>query len=175
MDLRGSRSRRALLVWPAVLALPGCGFRAVYATSDAGDSPAEKGLGAIAVALIPNRSGQLLRQALQARLERESGLPKKFDLAVAYGIAGEGISIQQDTTTTRMRYIGTAQWTLFARDPARSTVTSGTARSVDGLNTFDQQYFAQDLETETLQRRLAEALAQSITLQLASYFSKFPV
>jgi LPS-assembly lipoprotein len=168
-------SRRALLVGPIVLALPGCGFRPVYATSDSGDSPAEIGLSTVAVGLIPNRTGQLLRQALQARLERESGKPKKFDLQVGYGIGGEAISIQQDTTATRIRIIGQANWTLMTRDVARSTVTSGTARAVDGLNTFDQQYFAQDLETETVQRRVAEALADRITLQLASYFAKHPV
>jgi LPS-assembly lipoprotein len=54
-------------------------------------------------------------------------------------------------------------------------VTSGFARSVDGLNTFDQQYFAQDLEFETVQGRIAEALAERITAQLATWFLKHPV
>ena len=90
-------------------------------------------------------------------------------------ISGEAISIQQDTTSTRVRLIGRAAWTLIRRDATRATVTSGNARSVDGLNTFDQQYFAQDLETETVHRRLAEALADQITLQLASYFVGHPV
>jgi LPS-assembly lipoprotein len=157
------------------LVLPGCGFHPVYATSDSGDSQAQVGLGAVAVGLIPNRSGQLLRQALQARLDRESGLPKKYDLSIGFSISGESISIQQDTTATRVRVIGRAAWTLTTRDATRATVTSGNARSVDGLNTFDQQYFAQDLETETVQRRIAEALADQITLQLAAYFVRHPV
>ena len=55
-----------------------------------------------------------------------------------------------------------------------ATVTTGRARAVDGLNTFDQQYFAQDLETETVQRRIAEAVADQITAQLATYFDKHP-
>jgi LPS-assembly lipoprotein len=175
MGPRTGLPRRAVLAWPIALVLPGCGFRPVYATSGSGESPAQAGLGAVAVGLIPNRSGQLLRQALQARLNRESGLPKKFDLAVGYTISGESISIQQDTTSTRVRLIGRAAWSLTTRDATRATVTSGNARSVDGLNTFDQQYFAQDLETETVHRRLAEALADQITLQLASYFAGHPV
>ena len=55
------------------------------------------------------------------------------------------------------------------------TVTTGRARAVDGLNTFDQQYFAQDLETETVLHRVAEELANQITMQLATYFDKHPV
>ena len=43
---------------------------------------------------------------------------------------------------------------------------------MDALNIFDTQYFAADLENEAVQRRLAEALADQITMQLAAYFRK---
>ena len=59
--------------------------------------------------------------------------------------------------------IGNANWTLIAQDPARTRLTSGSAKAVDGLNIFDAQYFAADLENEAVQRRLAEALADQIT------------
>ena len=68
--------------------------------------------------------------------------------------------------------IGTATWTLIAQDPGRTRLTSGSAKAVDGINIFDTQYFAADLENEAVQRRLAEALADQITLQLAMYFRK---
>jgi LPS-assembly lipoprotein len=84
------------------------------------------------------------------------------------------LGLQSDTTTTRVRFLGHASWTLATRDAARATVTTGSARAVDGLNTFDQQYFAGDIETETIERRLAEALAEQITTQLAAYFDKHP-
>ena len=43
---------------------------------------------------------------------------------------------------------------------------------MDGYNVIDNQFFAADLENEVVQRRVAEALADQITLQLASYFAK---
>jgi LPS-assembly lipoprotein len=49
-------------------------------------------------------------------------------------------------------------------------LTSGTARAVDGYNVIDQQYFASDLESEAVQRRMVEAIAEQITLQVAMYF-----
>jgi len=42
------------------------------------------------------------------------------------------------------------------------------------LNTFDQQYFGQDIETETVNRRIIEEMAEQITTELAIYFDKHP-
>ncbi len=169
-------SRRTLLGWPALLALPGCGFHPLYASGAAGSGPARQGLGLIAVAIMPERPGQLLRQALQARFDHgDAPAAKRFDLSVAFAFSPEGLAVQHDTTVTRMRFIGLATWSLVTRDAARGTVTSGRARAVDGLNTFDQQYFAQDLETETILRRVTEEVANQITVQLATYFDQHPV
>ncbi len=167
--------RRNLLGWPVLLTLPGCGFHPLYAANGSESGPARTGLGLISVAIIPNRPGQLLRQALQARFDHgDAPAAKRFDLSVSLGIEVEGLGLQSDTTTTRVRFLGHASWTLATRDAARATVTTGSARAVDGLNTFDQQYFAGDIETETIERRLAEALAEQITTQLAAYFDKHP-
>jgi LPS-assembly lipoprotein len=38
------------------------------------------------------------------------------------------------------------------------------------VNIFNEQFFAADLENETVQRRLAEQIADQITIQLAAYF-----
>ncbi len=40
------------------------------------------------------------------------------------------------------------------------------------LNLLDSQYFMADLETEAVTRRLADALADQIVIQLAAYFRK---
>ena len=40
------------------------------------------------------------------------------------------------------------------------------------MNIFDSQYFAADLETEAVPRRLADALADQIAIQLAAFFRK---
>jgi LPS-assembly lipoprotein len=151
--------------------LGGCGFRPVYMPTASGKAgPAQRELAAVYVPIIPERPGQLLRQALQARLRDDSGTPSKYDLQVSFGIAGEGISVQSNSLATRVRFSGSASWTLIAHDGKRSALTSGLARSMDGLNVFDSQYFASDLETEAIQARIAENLAQQIATQLAIWF-----
>jgi LPS-assembly lipoprotein len=169
-------ARRHLVAMLPVVALPwsiaGCGFRPVYARRSGGDAgPAAEGLAAVAVGPIPERTGQLLRLALRERLER-SGLsaPQRYDLSVAFRIDVEGGAILPDSSVTRLRFTGSADWTLTARDAQRRTLTSGNARVVDGQNLFDSQTFAADLETETVQRRIAEAVADQIALRLAAYF-----
>jgi LPS-assembly lipoprotein len=167
--------RRRLLALTAGATLSGCGFQPVYkpAASGAGGA-AQYELAAIQVALIPDRPGQLLRQALQDRLEMgaSSGGARRYDLSVAYWIAAEGIAVQSDNTASRLRETGNANWTLVAQDASRTRLTSGFAKTSDALNIFDTQYFAADLENEALQKRIAEALADQITMQLAIYFRK---
>ena len=167
-------TRRQMLRLSASVSLSGCGFQPVYMPTASGRAgPAARDLAAIEVNLIPDRPGQLLRQALQARFEGAGGPgPRRYDLSVAFSVAGEGIAVQPDTIATRIREIGTANWTLLAQDPARTKLSSGSARAVDAINIIDTQYFAADLENEVVQRRLAEALADQITLQLAVFFRK---
>ena len=154
------------------LAVGGCGFRPVYAVRG-GTSGARRELGLIDVALLPDRAGQLLRQALQQRLANPGEAPaKRYELSVAYGITSDSIGVQQDSTITRVRQTGTANWSLKMLDPASTLVTSGSARTLDGLNVIDQQYFEADLASEASQRRIADAIATQITLQLASYFAR---
>ena len=166
--------RRHMLMLGAGATLSGCGFQPAYMpTASGGAGAAQRDLAAIRVALIPDRPGQLLRQALQDRLERgSSGVARRYDLTVSYWIAGEGIAVQQDSTATRLRETGNASWTLVAQDPGRTKLTSGSARAIDALNINDEQYFGADLENESLQRRMAEAVADQITMQLAIFFRK---
>jgi hypothetical protein len=49
-------------------------------------------------------------------------------------------------------------------------LTSGSARAMDGVNVFDSQYFASDLETEAEESRMAEELATQIATRLAVWF-----
>lgn len=163
--------RRQVLGWLA-LAMPvaGCGFRPVYGR--VGDSAGAVGdLAAIHVALIPERPGQLLRLALQERLERGgTGVGYRYELRVALNIDDQGIAIQRDNSVTRDRLIAAADFTLFANDPLRPTLLTGSARKVDGFDQINQEFFAADLERDAIVRRLTEGLADQISLQLAAYF-----
>lgn len=94
MVARRALGRRSLLGWPVLLALPGCGFHPLYGSNGPAAGPAREGLGLIAVAIIPERAGQLLRQSLQARLDHGDAPPaKRFDLAVSFSFAADAIGI----------------------------------------------------------------------------------
>ena len=156
------------------LALSGCGFQPVYMPTATGKGGvAQRELAAIHVNLIPDRPGQELRQALQDRLELAGGdIKRRYDLQVGFSVAGEGIAIQNDDTATRVRLIGTAIWTLTAQDSSKTKLSSGFAKAVDAMNILDSQYFALDQENEAVQKRIAETLADQITIQLAAFFRK---
>ncbi len=162
--------RRGMCVG-SLLALAGCGFQPVYMPTASGKAgPAQRGLASVYVAVIPERPGQILREALQERLGDDSGTPAAYDLAVTFGVSGEGVAIEANDIATRLRLIGNANWRLMDHDAKRTVLTSGTARALDGVNIFDSQYFAADLEVEAEQRRIAENLATQIATQIAIWF-----
>ncbi len=167
-------SRRKFFVMSGTGMLVGCGFQPVYMPTASGAAgPAQRELAAINVNPIPDRPGQLLRDDLKERLASDSGSTlQQYDLAVNFTISGEGIGIEPDNAATRVRLIGSAYWTLRARDPDRTQVSTGFARAMDAFNVLDQQYFAADLNTEQVQRRLASSIADQIAAQLAAFFRR---
>jgi LPS-assembly lipoprotein len=165
-------ARRGFLGLGLAAALSGCGFQPVYMPTASGKpGVAQREMAAIFVNLIPDRPGQELRQALQERLERgATGVAQLYDLTVSYGVGGEGIAIQSDNTATYVRLVARATWYLTAQTPAKTVLTTGSARAMDNFNILDEQYFAADQENDFADARLARAVADQITLQIAAYF-----
>jgi hypothetical protein len=165
--------RRAVLVLGLGGALTGCGFRPVYLPSGDGPGP-ETGLAEIDVKPIFERPGQILREALLGRFRTEPGTPRKFDLQVNFWISGEAQGVLNFTQPTRIRLVANSTWTLLSRDSKQTKLVEGADRLVDGFDIFDSQYFAMDQANEAVQRRLAEAMAERITLRLAMWFHQHP-
>lgn len=168
------QSRRAVLSVSASAVLAACGFQPVYMPTASGQAgPAQRELAAIHVNLMAERPGMLLREALQARFEGAGvSVVPRYDLSVTYWMSGDVLGVQPDTTVTRIRFVGYANWVLTAQDPARTRLVDGSTRAADALNLIDTQYFAADLEVETIQRRMAQTIADQITLQLAAFFRR---
>ena len=178
--LAGSGRARPSLLAPVLLAaallLAGCGFHPLY-NGDGARAQAQGGtvsahLDSIYVELIPNRLGQLLRQALQERLDSDDGDRKTYSLAVAYSIDEEAISVLNSNSNTRTRAVGRGTWTLTAIANPGVPLASGTVRVLDGFNTLDEQVFFSVLENEAVQRRLADNVADQITQRVATYFRR---
>lgn len=162
-------SRRALwLILPALVG--GCGFRPLYG------SASQRELHGIYVDIIPDRRGQLLRQALQTRLGGGEAAPTayRYELSVRYIFAGEGLGVQADNSSTRTRFSGRANWVLRTVGTGSQVVTSGTASALDGANVINEQFFYGDLSEQAVERRIGDALADQIAQSLAGYLGQGP-
>jgi LPS-assembly lipoprotein len=156
----------------AAAGVSGCGFHPVYGPLSGGGTVRPE-LAAIYVAVFPERVGQLLRQALQQRIEGAGeGVAKMYELSGGFGISAEAIGIQRDSSSDRVRLDARASWQLRKLDPKQTLMTNGSAHVIDGFDINDQQYFAADLEQSSAFQRLAETVADQITLDLALYFRK---
>lgn len=157
----------------ALLALTGCGFTPLYGGAPGQNAGAA--LETVQVQTIPNREGQLLHQALQQDFYR-NGEPIQalYTLSVSYSINQTGEGVQADSSTTRIRFTAEAKWRLSPIGQPATTLVSGNAIAMDALNVIDQQYFAANLETETVDQQLANEISAQITTRLAAWFRVHP-
>ncbi|MCF3948149.1 hypothetical protein AiwAL_15765 [Acidiphilium sp. AL] len=163
---------------PALLALLGlasCGFHPLYG-SQGGQEPAiASRMDEIDIGLMPDRSGQVMHEALERDLQR-AGAPKfyRYHLAVSYGISVQVIGIQPDSSNTRNRYFANAHWVLTPEGNRGLAIAKGNAQAMDAENIIDNQYFATALDGGTMRHQLAREIATQITTQLAIYFRSHP-
>lgn len=156
-----------------LLSLAGCGFTPLYGGTAGTETSAR--LDAVAVGNIPERTGQLLRLSLETQLHA-AGAPvsEQYVLQVSYSVATSDIGVLQDSATTRSRVQGTAKWTLAPIGDPEHPLATGMATGLDAANIIDEQYFAQDLENDTINQHLADVVAGQITSQLAIWFRAHP-
>lgn len=165
--------RRALPL-TALLLLSGCGFHPLYGPGPKTASMTSQ-MDQIDIGLIPDRSGQLLREALEANLQgRSDPAFYRYHLGVQYGISVQAIGIQPDSSNSRLRYFATASWTLTPEGNLATPLVKGNAQAVDSLNVIDNQFFALSLQGNQVQHVLARELATQISQELAIYFRKHP-
>lgn len=166
---------RKLLALPCVLALSACGFHPLYGPQHGQSATVAARLDEVDIGLIPDRQGQLLREALESDLQR-AGAPSyyRYHLAVSYSINVQIIGIQQDSSNTRNRYLATAQWTLTPEGNRTIPVARGTASAMDAENVIDNQYFQATLDNGVMRHQLAREIAHQITAQLAIYLRAHP-
>ncbi len=163
--------RRAALLM-ALLPLAACGFEPLYARDNNNGGPAAD-LASVYVNNIGGRYGQLVREGLQQRLDVPvSGSASLYTLDVSPGETAEGLAIQPDNSSTYTRIVGTANWTLKTVGIAPRTLATGSARTVDGYNNIDEQYFQSTISNDTAQSRIAANLADTIALQVAAWFRR---
>jgi LPS-assembly lipoprotein len=166
--LSSNPNLKALALLASLTGLTACGFTPLYGdnSSDANE---------VSVGIIPDRTGQLLRQALQDQLQI-AGAPtqERYQLSVSYAIISEATGIQEDTSATRERFSASASWALAPIGNPNKPLVTGGASTEDALNIIDQQYFQITLETNTVNQQLANEIAAQISAQVAAYFKTHP-
>lgn len=161
-------ARRALLLASPLL-LAACGFRPLHrpGAMPGGEALADQ-LASVRVARMGERQGQLLRRALQNRLEdTRPGTPAQFELRAGTRGDADVQGYRSDGGITRIRMTMTADFVLVRLGAEQEEVMRGTSRKFDAFNLPDLQFFAADISRETMERRLVEELAEDIARRIA--------
>lgn len=152
------------------LVLAGCGFRPLYGgKSDSPGLAAE--LATVEIAPIADRTGQLLRNALEQRMERAGGNRRKaYTLVVEVDETTEGLGLGRDATVTRANLVVTANFELRQNG---TMIWSGQSRSAAAYNILTQQYATVASERDSRDRAVAQ-VADDITRRLAVFLGNRP-
>lgn len=158
-----------LMLTAAAPLLAACGFKPMYGGQRGG--AVVSSLAQVEVARIDDRIGQILRNALERRLERGGGggqAAKQYLLTCTVTESIEELGLSKDSFASRADLTLTVEFTLSAQGKA---LLSGTTQGIVAYNILDQQYGTVASEKNSRQRA-AEQAAEDITRRLSSYFSR---
>ncbi|KAA5604169.1 hypothetical protein F1188_17460 [Roseospira marina] len=147
--------------------LAACGFRPVHGDRGVGGGA----LTSVAVAIIPERMGQQLRNALLRRLQ--PGPEPQYEVQASVSLVDQDLGIQRDDRATLGAVHATAIWRLLARvgDGRLRLEAEGVARAAVTYNILENQY-ATEANRRKAQADMAESLASDIEARLIAYFAR---
>jgi LPS-assembly lipoprotein len=151
-----------------LIALTGCGFQPLYGTGT--NSPnTSLALNQIAIAHIPDRDGQVLRNYLIDRLYHD-GRPSDPDytLDIALEQSEAGLGIKRDATASRNRLDMNAHYSVKQRSTGKTLIDDHAKTSVS-YNQLEAQYATLTAREDARDRALHEVSEQIIS-RLALYF-----
>lgn len=167
MSSPSSGSRLALAV--TVLMLAACGFQPLYATGGVSDVSEE--LSQVEVAVIPDRSGQVLRNHLIQGLNA-GGRPDApvYRLAVNLRERQEDLGIDKTDTAQRANLVITARFSLRTAADDQE-VLNRRVGIITSYNILLDEYATLSAQNAARDRALRQ-LGSDIRTQLALYFTR---
>ncbi len=158
--------RNALLIGAVTLVLTGCGFRPLYGTHSA-DPRAAGEMANIYVQPLPDREGQLVRNALLDRLNPK-GEPRepRYRLEVKLDVSEAQVALQKDETATRDDVTYTITFTLYEGSVG---LTNGSFTRNFSFDYLNQQYSNISARND-VRARAADEIATEIRNRMATYF-----
>ncbi|HEY1722616.1 MAG TPA: LPS assembly lipoprotein LptE [Magnetospirillaceae bacterium] len=157
---------RNALIGAALLALAGCGFHALYGRQSV-DPRVQSEMATIYVQPLPDREGQLVRNAILQRLN-PNGQPAhaRYRLDVKLEVSEAQVALAKDETATRDSVNYVVTFTLYEGDTGLTNGTFSRDFSFDYLN----QQYSNVVARSDVQRRAAEEIAIEMRNRMATYF-----
>lgn len=149
--------------------LAACGFQPMYGRQD-GRRPGFDAFSEVAIAPIPERVGQLIRNRLldQVNPYGEPGAAR-YTLGVTFARNKVAVAVDRDQTITRYNMTLVASYVL-TENASRTIVTRGSSRSVAAFNIVGSE-FANIAAEHDAEERTAVSVADDIALRLGAYFA----
>ena len=156
-----------MILFAGLLALQGCGFQPLY-----GDRPgatAIQNLAAINIAIIRDRTGQLLRNELLDRMNPKAlNVAPQYSLSVDLTESRQNLAVRRDDTATLANLILSANYTLTAN--TGDELLTGTVRSFNSYNISSSDFATLAAETDA-RARAARDLADGITIRISVFLA----
>ncbi|QCE32594.1 hypothetical protein FAI41_02795 [Acetobacteraceae bacterium] len=163
--------RSALALPLFAIALSSCDFHPLYGSSGADDPKVQLKLKQVFVANIPTRFGQEMRLALQEQLSGASNEdPQGYVVRATGGLEYSYIGIHADNTAGRIQVLGYASWHLYKVGPDPKILASGSARALDGYDPTINEAFAETMNNQSVEGRVAKNLADQMAQGIAVFF-----
>lgn len=165
-------SSRPILTAALLLSLAGCGFQPLYGSRGADGAGVGQQMSAIAIPVIPDRIGQLVRNTLLDQMTPH-GQPAApaYVLRVALVENRDTQLLRFDATSSRQRYTLWADYRLLAGD---QVVHQGKARSVVSYDLPDTSsyYYTSVASQRDAEAQAADDVAQQIKTRVALYLAQ---
>lgn len=154
----------------ALLVLADCGFEPLHGQSGRAGTTATD-LAYVAVAPIPDRGGQLVRNALIELLQKAGpqGDPV-FRLEVQLGEVREGLAFSRDDSVTRYNLRMNASYVLID-ERSGDNILKGHSRAIAAYNVVRSDY-ANLIAERDARDRAARVVAEDIRTRLAVFFAR---
>lgn len=176
---RGGGTPCLLAAFVALLGLGGfglgaCGFQPVYAPVNAAGgrrAPEAQALGQIAIAPMPDRVGQLVRNNLLERFgPLDHGKAPRYSLEIELEEEREGLAFERDESVTRYNYRLIAVYRLSDLRTGEVLHTA-RSRSISAFNVVESEFATVVAEQDAV-ARAAREISTDIEAQLAAFFNR---
>jgi LPS-assembly lipoprotein len=149
--------------------LGGCGYRPLYASSARGGVAGD--MAAVKIGLIPNRTGQQVRDILLDRMNPR-GEPSQplYRLDVAILPSRQELGVRKDDTSTRANFILDGKYRLLDASNGR-ILFEAESRRIASYNISDDD-FSTISAAAAARRRVAREMADEIVSRIAIYLNR---